>query len=70
LNTIFPNSGSSKKINKISPKWGKHSQIENACGIIFPYGENNPIGFFSRGIFHGTANRSKNPTKIPWGFMF
>jgi hypothetical protein len=58
---------------RISPKWtkwGKHSQIENACGIFSPYGKNNPIGLFSRGIFHGTANRSENPTKIPWGFMF
>jgi hypothetical protein len=51
-------------------KWGKHSQIENDCGFFSPYGKNNPIGFFSRGIFHGTANRSKNPIKIPWGFMF
>jgi hypothetical protein len=30
-----------------------------------PYGKNNPIGFFSRGIFHETANGSENPTKIP-----
>jgi hypothetical protein len=35
-----------------------------------PYGKNNPIGFFSRGIFHGTPNGSENPTEIPWGFMF
>jgi hypothetical protein len=59
---------------RISPKWtkwGKHSQIEHACGIFFsPYRKSNHIGFFfSRGIFHGTANRSENPTKIPWGFF-
>jgi hypothetical protein len=37
---------------------------------FFPYGKNNTIEFFSRGIFHETANGSENPTKIPWGFMF
>jgi hypothetical protein len=38
--------------------------------FFLPMGKNNRIGFFSRGIFHGTANRSENPAEIPWGFMF
>jgi hypothetical protein len=51
-------------------KWIKHSPIENSCGIFSPYGKINPVGFFPRGIFHGTANGSENPTKITWGFTF
>jgi hypothetical protein len=27
--------------------------MENACGIFSPYGKNNPIDFFSCGIFVG-----------------
>jgi hypothetical protein len=49
-------------------KWIKHSPIENSCQIFSPYGKNNPVGFFSHGICHGTANGSENPTKIPWFF--
>jgi hypothetical protein len=59
---------------RISPnwtKWGKHSQIEHACGIFSPIWENKSYKiFFSQGIFHGTADRGENPTEIPWGFMF
>jgi hypothetical protein len=56
---------------RISPKWGKHSQIENPCGIFSPYGKNNPIGFFPLvGFFMGKLIGLKTPPKKPWVFMF
>jgi hypothetical protein len=61
-------------------EWENFSQIEKngrlipkpkmLVGFFSPCGKNKPIGFFPCGIFHGTANRSEKPTKIPRGFMF
>jgi hypothetical protein len=49
---------------RISPKWTKWGKfnipkLNMLKGYFLPYGKNYPIGFFSRGIFHGTANRSE-----------
>jgi hypothetical protein len=53
------------------PNGGNIPKSNMLVGYFLPYGKNNPIGFFfSHGIFHGTADRSENPTGIPGGFMF